>query len=159
MRIFRAGPKHVDALSELMTASPLLGRYGVTRRSARASLVEALGARDTILVAVEGADAIGFAWVIATRALDRAAYLRLLLVAEGRRSRSVGSTLLAAVERRARAAGRRHIFLLVTTTNSRARSFYAREGYRRVGVLPAFVRPHISESLYVKSWRANQACT
>ena len=41
--------------------------------------------------------------------------------------------------------------LLVTTTNRRARAFYKRQGYRYVGGLPAFVRPKIGESLYVKT--------
>jgi len=94
------------------------------------------------------ADRIG----ITTRALDRAAYLRLLLVAEGEQSRGVGAALLRDAERRARASGCRHLVLLVTSANRRARTFYTRHGYRHVGNLPGFVRPAIGESLYVKTW-------
>ena len=150
MRISRAGPEHLGAIRELLVASPLLRRYGTTKRGARASLEEALGAGDTLVVALEGIEVLGVAWVIATRALDRSAYLLLLLVSEGSRSQGIGGRLVADVERRARAAGCRHLLLLVTTTNRRARAFYVRHGYRHFADLPAFVRPGISESLYQK---------
>lgn len=130
----------------------MLRRYGVTRHRAWASLTEAQRERDLVLVALQGDEVVGLAWVIATRALDRAAYLRLLLVAEGRQSAGVGAALLADAERRARKAGCRHLVLLVTTTNRRARAFYVRQGYRHVADLPSFVRPRIGESLYLKSW-------
>jgi GNAT superfamily N-acetyltransferase len=152
MRIARATKAHVIGLVELMSRSPLLQRYGVTNAGARRSLAEGLRERDVLLVALEGGNSLGLAWVITTRALDRAAYLRLLLVAEGKQSRGVGAALLADAERRARASGCRHLVLLVTTTNRRAREFYGRHGYRHVGNLPGFVRPAIGESLYVKSF-------
>ena len=152
MRITRATRTNLPALARLMTRSPLLQRYGVTFAGARSSLLEALRERDQLVVALERGEPLGLAWVITTRALDRSAYLRLLLVAEGRQSRGVGAALLADAERRARASGCRHLVLLVTTANRRARNFYARHGYRQVGDLPGFVRPAIGESLYVKTW-------
>ncbi len=152
MRIAPASRTHVNALVALMIASPLLRRYGVTGRGARATLLEGLRERDLLLVALERGETLGFAWVITTRALDRAAYLRLLLVAEGKQSRGVGAALLRDAERRARASSCRHLVLLVTAANRRARDFYSRHGYRLVGNLPGFVRPAIGETLYVKSW-------
>jgi ribosomal protein S18 acetylase RimI-like enzyme len=151
MRTLRATPSHRAALAELMARSPLLRRYGVTRHRAWTSLGEGLRERDLILVALDGRDVIGLAWVITTRALDRAAYLRLLLVAEGARSRGVGAALLQDAERRVGTRGSRHMVLLVTTTNRRARSFYKRQGYRHVGDLPGLVRKKIGESLYLKT--------
>lgn len=148
MRIVAASKSHVPAIVDLMTASPLLRRYRVTRRGARKSLAEALRVEDIVLVALDGTELAGMAWVVPTRALGRSAYLRLLLVAEGRRSRGVGAALLERAERRAAVAGCRHLLLLVTTDNGRARAFYARHGYRHVGDLAGFVRPRISESLY-----------
>jgi ribosomal protein S18 acetylase RimI-like enzyme len=152
MRIVPADRAHLVGLVELMRRSPLLRRYGVTSPRARASLAEALKQRDLVLVALEAGETLGLAWVITSRALDRAAYLRLLLVAEGEQSHGVGGALLAEAELRARASGCRHLVLLVTTTNRRARAFYARQGYEHVGNLPGFVHPAIGESLYVKSW-------
>ena len=151
MRTLRATASHRAALAHLMARSPLLRRYGVTRDRAWASIGEGLRERDLILVALDGRDPIGLAWVITTRALDRAAYLRLLLVAEGAQSRGVGAALLEDAERRAGRLGSRHMVLLVTTTNWRARAFYKGKGYRHVGGLPGFVRPKIGESLYVKT--------
>ena len=151
MRITRARATHVPELARLMTVSPLLRRYGITRTSARASLAEGLRSRDLVLHGVEGGEIVGVAWVVLTRALDRTAYLRLLLVAEGWQGRGVGSALLQDAERRARRSGSRHMILLVTTANRRARAFYRREGYRKVGDLPDFARPGISESMYAKT--------
>jgi len=108
--------------------------------------------RHGVVARLEGGEPLGLAWVITTRALDRSAYLRLLLVAEGEQSHGVGGALLTEAERKSRASGCRHLVLLVTTTNRRARAFYARRGYAHVGSLPGFVRPAIGESLYVKSW-------
>jgi len=153
-RIVRAKTEHVRPMARLMADSPLLRRYRVTARGATASLAEALRERDLLVVAMEGDAVLGFAWVIVTRALDRAAYLRLLLVAETHQSRGLGAALLARAEREARASRCRHLVLLVTRTNRRARSFYEGQGYAHVGDLAGFVRPGIAESLYLKSWRA-----
>jgi GNAT superfamily N-acetyltransferase len=153
-RIVRARREHVGPIAALMAASPLLRRYRVTARGARASLTEALRERDLGLAAPDRGAVVGLAWVIITRALDRSAYLRLVLVSEEHQSRGLGAALLARAERDARASGCRHLVLLVTKTNRRARSFYERHGYSHVGDLPGFVRPGIAESLYLKSWRA-----
>lgn len=150
MRIARASCDDLEPLVRLMAASALLRRYGVTAAGARASLREALRGGDTLFVAVERGEIVGLAWLIATRALDRSAYLRLLLVADGVRSRGTGAALLARTERTARLARCRHLALLVTRTNRRAREFYERHGYAHVGDLPGFVRPRITEALYVK---------
>ncbi len=154
MRIARATRRHVPSIAELMAASPLLRRYRVTRAGATASLSEGLRAGDLLLIAVDGEAIIGLAWLIRTRALDRSAYLRLLLVAERRQSRGLGAALLARGEREVRAAGARHLLMLVTRTNRRARDFYERHGYERVGDLRGFARREIDESLYVKTWQS-----
>jgi GNAT superfamily N-acetyltransferase len=155
MKTSRATRAHLAAMTQLMARSPLLRRYGVTRDRAHASLGEGMRERDLILVALDGPEVIGLAWVIRTRALDRAAYLKLLLIAEGEQSRGVGATLLEDAERRVSALGSRHMVLLVTTANRRARSFYKAHGYRYVGGLPGFVRRRIGESLYVKALLAD----
>jgi ribosomal protein S18 acetylase RimI-like enzyme len=154
MSIGLATARDVAALVALMTASPLLRRYGVTSRGARASIIDARKGGDILLVAREQGEIAGLAWIVLTRALDRAAYLRLLLVAERRQSRGVGGALLEEGERYARKRGCRHMLLLVTATNRGARAFYRRHGYRYVGRLPEFVRHGIDESLYVKTFSA-----
>ncbi len=152
-RIVRAKKEHVRPMATLMARSTLLRRYRVTARGAKANLTEALREREIVLAAIDGDDVVGLAWIVVTRALDRSAYLRLLLVSEDHQSRGVGAALLVRVEREARASRCRHVALLVTKTNRRARSFYERHGYAHVGDLAGFVRPGIAESLYLKSWR------
>lgn len=152
MRIRAATRADHPALAALMAASPLLRRYGMDARRARAALAEAAGAGDVLLVA-DGDAPMGLAWAVIARSLDRSAYLRLLLVDEDARSRGTGAALLARIERIARRAGARHLALLVTRDNRRARRFYERAGYRSVGLLPDFVRPGLDEVLYVKTWR------
>ena len=93
---------------------------------------------------------VGFAWLILTRALDQSAYLRLLLIAEDRQSAGIGAALLRSVEEIAQRRGARHVALLVTKTNRRARAFYERQGYRHIGDLPGFVVPSLDEALYVR---------
>ena len=73
---------------------------------------------------------------------------------ETHQSHGLGEALLARAEREARVSRCRHLVLLVTKTNRRARVFYERHGYAHVGDLAGFVRPGIAESLYLKSWRA-----
>ena len=157
MKIVAATLRDVPALVGLMTASPLLRRYGVGVVSARRSLLEGLRGSDVLLVAVDAGQIIGMAWLITSRALDRSAYLRLLLVAEEQHSRGVGAALLEAAERRARSRRCRHVVLLVTATNRRARTFYEGHGYRRVGILPDFVRRGIREALYGKTLATSDA--
>jgi len=151
MKIAHADRAQVPALVGLMTTSPLLRRYAVTPRGARTSLLGALRDHDIVRVATERGQVFGFAWVVPLRALGGTAYLRLLLVAEGHRSRGIGADLLADAERSARTKRCRHMLLLVTSSNRRGRAFYAREGYRYVGSLADFARAGITEAMYVKS--------
>ena len=155
-RIVRATGKHIGSIATLLAASPLLRRYRVTRAGARTNLSEALRRRDVLLAAVDGDAVVGFAWLITTRALDRSAYLRLLLVAEGRQSAGLGAALLARAERQVRTSGSRHLVLLVTKTNRRARAFYEEHGYAHVGDLAGFVRAGITESL-IEDWQTPAA--
>ena len=129
-----------------MAESALLRRYRTTYEGALASLTEACAEGDVVLVS--GEPPVGLAWLtFAPRMLNGAAYLRLLLVAQT--GQGAGARLLEAVEveSRERAA---HLYLLVTTDNTRARAFYERHGYRHVGDLPGLVWPDLDEALYHK---------
>jgi GNAT superfamily N-acetyltransferase len=144
--IRRAEAADLPALASLMAASPLLRRYRATHDSALDSLTEALHAGDTLLVSGHPLDAV--AWLtFAPRMLNGAAYLRLLLVASP--GYGIGSKLLRAVEAEA-AQHARHLYLLVTADNTRARAFYERHAYRLVGHLPGLVWADLDEALYHK---------
>jgi ribosomal protein S18 acetylase RimI-like enzyme len=148
-----AGAADLAALADLMGASPLLRRYQTTRARAREALERAHRAGDLLLVGrPPGEPPLGLAWVIGSRILTGAAYLRLLLVAEGHQGSGLGARLLAAAEAGARASAN-HLVLLVTTDNQGARRFYERHGYRHVGDLPGFALPGLDEALYHKALR------
>jgi GNAT superfamily N-acetyltransferase len=143
------------ALARLMAAAPLLIRYRATFDSALAALSDGYRGGDALLVARVGpvAPVVGLAWVsVAPRTLNGAAYLHLLLVADGAQGRGLGSQLLEASERVARERAN-HLYLLATTDNTRARVFYEQHGYRHVGDLPGLVWPDLDEALYHKPLR------
>jgi GNAT superfamily N-acetyltransferase len=148
------GPADIAAAAGLMADSPLLLRYRVTFEVAKESLSEALNAADLLLAEENEASLRGFAWCsFASRLLNGAAYLRLLLVADAAQGCGIGSRLLQAVE--ARACERaNHLYLLATTDNLHARRFYERRGYRHVGDLPGLVCPDLDEALYHKMLRS-----
>jgi GNAT superfamily N-acetyltransferase len=139
-----------------MATSPLLRRYGTTRASALRALGRAQASHDQLTVAVAPDGRVcGLAWVLPSRILTGASYLRLLLVDEGRQGAGTGAALLAAAEDAARAVAN-HLVLLVTTDNTGARRFYARHGYRHVGYLPGFARAGLDEALYWKTLRPHR---
>jgi GNAT superfamily N-acetyltransferase len=139
-----------------MAASPLLRRYGATRRTALAALARGRAAGDRVIAAVAPDGRLaGLAWVVPGRILTGAAYLRLLLVAGNRQRAGAGAALLAAAEAAARAVAN-HLVLLATTDNAGARRFYARHGYRHVGDLPGLARPGLDEALYWKTLRGHR---
>jgi GNAT superfamily N-acetyltransferase len=136
-----------------MAASPLLERYGTTRRGALRALARGRPSGDRLIVAVapDGL-VVGMAWVLTSRILTGAAYLRLLLVADDHQRAGTGAALLAAAETATRAVAN-HLVLLATTRNAGARRFYARHGYRHVGDLPGLARAGLDEALYWKALR------
>jgi ribosomal protein S18 acetylase RimI-like enzyme len=149
-----ARPDDLESLAELMAASPLLQRYGVSRDDALVGLEDACRQGDLILLCA-GAGAAGpagLAWVTRARILGGGAYLRLLLVAEAYRGGGIGGRLLRAAEASARERDN-HLYLLVSADNVRARAFYERHGYRHVGDFPEHVLPGLDEALYHKVLR------
>ena len=75
-------------------------------------------------------------------------YIATIATAEAVRGQGVGSALLEAAERWI--TGARHIFLCVSSFNTRARQLYQRRGYAQVGELPDYVIPGASEILMQK---------
>lgn len=86
-----------------------------------------------VLVARAGGRIVGFLQCFPCVELGLKPYLEVaeLLVAEGERSRGVGTALLAAAENRARELGLAVVKLHSQTHRERAHAFYEREGYVR----------------------------
>lgn len=143
-RIRAARVDELPALALAVASQPLLTRYEVGAARLGQLLVEALGRGEPVLVAEADGVARGFAWYQRAGTLGAGGYLRLIALEPGREGGGIGAALLDAVERDV-AAHARHLFLLVSDWNERARRFYARRGYAEVGRLPAFVRPDTDE--------------
>ena len=75
-------------------------------------------------------------------------YIAVLAVATELRGRGIGAHLLEFAEQHC--AQGRHVYLCVSSFNSRARQFYERHGYVKVGELPDFIADGYSELLMQK---------
>jgi ribosomal protein S18 acetylase RimI-like enzyme len=101
-----------------------------------------------VLIARSGAEPRGFA-LLHPRGVAGSPYLASFAVSADARGQGVGAFLLDACERHFRASAR-HFFLCVSSFNTRARAFYERQGYRRVGELPDYLVDGASEILMHK---------
>lgn len=141
----------LDAIAQLVAATPLWQRYGVTRETARAALEGGLSRGESIPLAESDGQIQGFAWVQPTAGFGRSPYLKWIGVAPGSTSRGLGRELLRAAEEAARKF-RPELILLCSDFNRDGQRFYAREGYAQVGALPDYVLPGVAELIYFKRW-------
>ena len=100
-----------------------------------------------LFVAREDQHRVGFL-LLADFGLAGSPYIASIAVDESARGRGVGSQMLRFAEERY--AGRRHLFLLVSDFNPRARELYRRHGYELIGELQDYVVPGHSELLMYK---------
>ena len=100
-----------------------------------------------LFVAREAGQPVGFI-LIDPYGCAGSPYIASVAVAESARGEGIGSELLAFAERQA--AGRRFIFLCVSSFNHRAQELYDRLGYLRVGEIPNFIIEGHSELLLCK---------
>jgi ribosomal protein S18 acetylase RimI-like enzyme len=99
-------------------------------------------------VARAGEERCGFA-LVNPRGVAGSPYLAAIATAAAWRSRGAGAALLDRCERHA-ALTSRHFFLCVSSFNTGARAFYARQGYRQVGQFDDYIIEGASELLMYK---------
>ena len=142
-----------------MSGLPLWRAYGVTIREARETFAAALGGAALVEVADDGGRVVGFVEYLVRGTFGHSGYVWSIGVAPGAQGRGVGGQLMDAAEAKIFEAGP-NVFLLVTASNTDAQRFYERRGYRRIGEIPDYVRPGLTEILYRKTQgpiRANHA--
>jgi len=139
----------IAACAQLMAASPLWIRYGITVERAAARFESGLSEGATILVAESGGAITGFVWCVARGAFARSGYIPLIGVAPDEAGQGIGAALLARAESYFSETGT-HVFLLVSDFNTAAQRFYQRRGYTQCGALPDYVLPGITELIYWK---------
>ncbi len=101
----------------------------------------------TLFVAREGEQRRGFL-LLADYGFAASPYVASIAVHESARGRGVGSAMLRWTERRY--AGRRNLFLLVSSFNTGAQKLYFQLGYEPVGEIPDYVVPGYSELILRK---------
>ena len=101
-----------------------------------------------LLVARHAGERCGFI-LLHPRGLAGAPYIASIAVSEGWRGKSVGTALLDQAEKHFH--GSHHLFLCVSSFNTRARWLYERRGYRCVGEFHDYVIAGASEILMHKS--------
>jgi len=141
-------PELAAALSRL----PLLKRYRRDGARFADDLVMALERADGLFVEEREGRPRGLAWFLRAGTLGAGGYLRLLAVVPDATGEGIGAVLLAAFEAEVTRESR-HAFLLVSDFNDGAQRFYERHGYARVGSIPGFVLPEVSEVVYWKRLR------
>jgi ribosomal protein S18 acetylase RimI-like enzyme len=165
LRLRRLRLDDVDACARIVSDDPLWRRYGLTMPRARAAFRRALAAGrrapaagrhdDTpptseVVVASDGRRVLGFIWYRVAGTFDHSGYIRWVAVAGDARGRGVGARLLAHAERRIFRQGP-NAFLMVSHFNRRAQAFYRRTGYTKVGEIPDYVVPGVTEYLFRKT--------
>jgi ribosomal protein S18 acetylase RimI-like enzyme len=84
--------------------------------------------------------------LLAPYGLGGSPYISSIAVAAEARGGEIGSQLLRFAEQHF--AGRRHLFLLVSSFNDRAQNLYRRQGFQRVGELKDYVVAGHSELIF-----------
>lgn len=152
--------EHLRDLAAAVATLPLLVRYGVdaSRLAAELSALAAAndGAQRLLVANAASGELIGFARVLlgggGAGQFGRGGYLKLIALRPGCEGRGIGQLLLSAVEQTVLERSP-DLFLLTSDFNHGAQRFYARAGYLRVGELPDFVHPGITELIYWKRLR------
>ena len=140
----------VEACAAVMSGLPLWREYGVTIREARATFTAALGGAAQVQVADDGGRVVGFVEYLVHGTFAHSGYVWAVGVAADAQGRGVGGRLMDAAEAKIFEAGP-NVFLLVSAANAGAQRFYERRGYRRIGEIPDYVRPGVTEILYRKT--------
>jgi hypothetical protein len=147
--------EEIASVARWMILLPLLQRYHMTEASACRMFEQAMTRGDLLLAADEGDSlARGFAWVMPQGAFGRSAYLRLI---------GVHPRLRQPGHRQPAASGSRTACLRRRTTIS---SCWSRISYRRrrtstavmaiarIGAIPGYVLPDVTELIFWKPYPA-----
>lgn len=142
----------LDPVYAWIEKNPLFAKYRMDRGSLASALERATADPEAVVLGAFAAatgSLLGFAWFLKRGAFGRSGYLRLIAVDPEAKTKGVGRALMESLE--AAFLAPNGILLLATETNREAHAFYERIGYRKVGALPDYVRPGLTELLFYKS--------
>ena len=158
--IRRLQPADVEACARIVAGDPLWQRYHITLAQARRAIRRTLtamrrrgrAARDAgeFAVAHSGGQVTGFVWFRLDGTFHHSGYVRWIAVASETQGLGVGRRLMEYAERRIFKVGP-NVFLTVSDFNEGAQAFYEKLGYTRLGPIPDYIVPGITEVLYRKT--------
>jgi ribosomal protein S18 acetylase RimI-like enzyme len=132
----------------------ILGEEYFSRDIAKAILGEAIPRKELFVARTAGGEAAGFFRLVQDGVFLVFAYIHLLAVRSDCRGHGIGTMLIGEAERlilgREGYPDIKKSFLLVGEINGRARSFYERQGYRKVGTLDDLFSVGDTEFLMMK---------
>ena len=151
--IEEATGKDVSGALEILLDS-YLGEEYFSREVAEAILRDAWKKRELFVAKDRVGETLGFYRLVMDGSFLVFAYLHLIAVREDRRGGGLGSKLLKDAERRIRGTRgypfSKKVFLLLGKKNRKARGFYEKNGYERVGKIPSLFDAGTDEYLMMK---------
>lgn len=133
---------------------PLWQRYRLTEATLTKQLTAALAEQALLLVAVQDSHPCAFVWCQPGAVFGRSAYLKLIGVKAEVQGQGLGVALLRALEAKLQAqqleTHNQDLFLLVSDFNEAAQRFYRRQGFEKIGGIPGYVLPDVTELMFRK---------
>ncbi len=148
-RVRGMGLQDIEDCAAIMAGHPLWQRYRLGKRRSQDYLAALLDSGHEGLVLENSGELWGMALYNRTT-FGGSGYLRILAAAPGKTGQGVGGRILGTLEMVLARQGIPALFLLCADFNTAAQKFYARQGYRRVGILPQWILPDVDEQIYVK---------
>ncbi|MBP8083127.1 MAG: GNAT family N-acetyltransferase [Spirochaetes bacterium] len=147
--LVQASNEDLNSFIESFRDSELAHFYFTSDEMIKASFYEFLAEKTVLKLEMDGT-ALGFICYISHGAFHSYPYIHLLTVLPECRGKGFGKQALDLFEENY-AAERGKIFLVVADFNPDAKSFYERNGYCQVGIIPGLYRSGINESLMMKN--------
>jgi ribosomal protein S18 acetylase RimI-like enzyme len=131
-----------------------LGEEYFSREVAEPILKEAAKKKELFVAKDKDGNVLGFYRIVSDGTFLIFAYLHLIAVRKDTRGGGIGTKLLKDAEKRiVQSQGYplyKKVFLLLGKKNRRARGYYEKNGYIRVGTIPSLFSPGVDEYLMMK---------
>ena len=153
VKIRPAQSEDISSCLDIYFAEPFFHQYGASRGGMTSAFMEAIGDKDYLVRVAVVTEAheekiVGFSLFDQKGAFSRSGYLKLIVIDQQARGLNVGAKLLQHLEENSQGKG--GVFLLVTSTNQGAQSFYRRLGYEKIGEIKDYVKSGIDEFIFFK---------
>lgn len=156
MTIVEATKADVSPALEILLDS-YLGEEYFSRDVAEPILKEAVKKHELFVAKHKDGEVLGFYRIVMNGTFNVFAYIHLIAVRKDLRGGGIGTKLLKDAEKRIVQDQDypffKKVFLLLGKKNRRAKGYYEKNGYIRVGTIPSLFSPGVDEYLMMKDLR------